>query len=82
MIGNAIHNFAEMVWSGQLIEHGIKNKKIEGRSTSTPLAKKTTPAKKIEGDAHAIFVNQQSRGQASYVSQPSYSMNPLPPFNP
>ena len=68
MIGNAMQNCVKMVWSGKLIEHGIKNKKIEGQSTSTPPAKKATPTKKKEGDAHAVFVNQQSRRQASYAS--------------
>ena len=53
MIGNAIQNFVKMVWSGELIEHRIKNTRIERKSTSTPLAK----VKKKEGDAHAIFVN-------------------------
>ena len=27
MIENAMRNFAEMVWSGELIEHGLKTKK-------------------------------------------------------
>ena len=31
MIGNTMQNFTKMVWSGELIEHGIKNKKIEGK---------------------------------------------------
>ena len=31
MIGNAMRNFSKMVWFGELIEHGIKNKKIEGK---------------------------------------------------
>ena len=53
----------KMVWSGELIEHGINNKKIEGKPTSTPHAKKATLIKKKEGDAHAVFVNQQSRGK-------------------
>ena len=79
-IGNAIRNLAKMVWSGQLIEHGIKNKKIERKPTSTPPTKKTTLAKKKKGDAYVVFVNQQSKGQASYASQPSYSLNPLSPF--
>ena len=57
MIRNAMRNFTKMVWSGELIEHGIKNKKIEGKLTSTPPAKKTTLAKKKEGDVHAVFVN-------------------------
>ena len=77
-----MRNFAEMVWSGDLIEHGIKNKKIKGKSTSTALAKKTTLAKKKEGDVHTVFVNQQSSGQASFASQPSYFVNPLPPIHP
>ena len=71
-----------MVWLRELIEHGIKNKKIEGKSTSTPLAKKATLTKKKEGDAYAVFMNQQSRGKASYASQPSYSVNPLSPIQP
>ena len=77
-----MQKFMEMVWSKELIEHGIKNKKIEGKSTSTPPAKKTTLAKKKKGDAYVVFVNQQSRGQAFYASQPSYSVNPLPPIQP
>ena len=62
MIGNALQNFTEMVWLGELIEHGIKNKKIEGKSTLTPAVKKNTLSKKKEGDTHTIFTNQQSRG--------------------
>ena len=77
-----MRNFAEMVWSGQLIEHGIKNKKIESKPTSTPPTKKTTLAKKKKGDAYVVFVNQQSKGQAFYASQHFYSMNPLPPIQP
>ena len=61
---------------------GLKIKKIEGKFTSTPYAKKATLTKKKEGDAHAVFVNQQSRGQASYASQPSYFVNPFPPIQP
>ena len=49
MIGNVMQNFTEMVWSGELIEHGIKNKKIKGKVTATP-KKKTTLAKKKEGE--------------------------------
>ena len=52
-----------MVWSGELIEHGIKNKKIEGKSTSIPPTKKTTPVKKKEKDVRVVFMNQQSRGK-------------------
>ena len=67
---------------GKLIEHEIKNKKIEGKHTSIPPANKATLAKKKEGDAYAIFVNQQSRGKTSYAIQPSYFVNPLPPIQP
>ena len=56
-----MRNFTKMVWSGDLIEHGIKNKKIEGKSTPTIL-KKTTPTKRKEKDAHVVFTNQQARG--------------------
>ena len=82
MIGNVIQNFAEMVWSGELIEQGITNKKIERKLTSTPPTKKVTPAKKKEKDARAVFINQQSKGQTSYASQPFYSVNPLPLIQP
>ena len=67
MIGNAIQNFTKMIWSRELIEHGIK-KNIEGKSTSIPHAKKATSTKKKKGDAHIVFMNQQSRGQASYAN--------------
>ena len=63
MIRNAMRNFTEMVWSKELIKHGIKNKKIEGKPTSAPPAKKAIPSKKKERDAHVIFVYQQSRGK-------------------
>ena len=56
-----------MVWSGELIEHNIKNKKIEGKVTPISV-KKSASAKKKEGDADVVFTNQQSRGQASYSS--------------
>ena len=29
MIGNAMRNFVKMVWLGELIEHGIKTKKLD-----------------------------------------------------
>ena len=77
-----MRNFAKMVWSGELIEHEIKNKKFEGKSTSIPPAKKAILVKKKEGDAYVVFVNQQSRGKASCANQPSYSMNPLPLIQP
>ena len=67
MIGNAMQNFAKIVWSEELIEHGIKNKKIEGKFILASSAKKSTPAKKKEGDTHIIFVNQPLKGQASYI---------------
>ena len=57
IIRNAMRNFVKMVWLGELIEHGIKNKKIKGKFTSTPLAKKANLEKKKEGDAHAVFEN-------------------------
>ena len=68
MIGNVMRNFAEMVWSRELIEHGIKNKKIKGKATPTPAVKKSTPSKKKEKDTHVVFTNHQSKGHASYVS--------------
>ena len=58
MIGNAMQNFAEMVWSGELIEHGIKNKRIKRKFMPSPSAKKTTLAKKKERDTHVVFTNQ------------------------
>ena len=63
-----MQNFVKMVWSGKLIEHGIKNKKIEGKSRPTPSTKKTTSTKKKEEDIYAIFTNQQSMRQASYAN--------------
>ena len=59
MIGNAIQNFVERVWLEELIEHGIKNKKIERKST--PTVKKSTPSKKKERDTHTVFTNHQSK---------------------
>ena len=81
MIGNIMRNFSKMVWSSELIEHAIKSKKIEGKATPT-LVKKTTPAKKKKGNAHAIFTNQQSRRHISYSSQPSYTISHLPLVQP
>ena len=69
-----------MVWSGELIEHGIKNKRIKGKATPIPTVKKSTPLKKKEKDTHAIFTNHQSKGHASYASQPSYTTNHLTPM--
>ena len=73
-------NFAKMVWSKELIEHGIKNKKIEGKSTHALYTKKNTPSKKKEGDTYVIFTNQQFMWQASCTSQFSYTANHLPPI--
>ena len=58
MTENVMRNFTEMVWLGELVEHGIKNKKIERKSTPTQLVTKTTESKKKEGDVHAVFTNQ------------------------
>ena len=53
-----MRNFSKMVWSSELIEHDIKNKKIKGKATSTLTpTKKTTLTKKKEEDAHAVFTN-------------------------
>ena len=71
-----------MVWLGELIDHGIKNKNIKGKATLTLALKKSTPPKKKEEDTHAVFTNHQSKGQPSYASQPSYSANHLPPIQP
>ena len=62
MIGNAMRNFAEMVWSRKLNENGIKNKKIKGKATLTPIVNKSTLPKKKEGDTHVVFINHQSKG--------------------
>ena len=43
MIGNAMRNFAKVVWLEELIEHGIKNPKIEEKSLPTTTIKKNTP---------------------------------------
>ena len=50
-----------MVGLRELIEHGIKNKKIKRKAILTPPAKKTTPTKKKKEDVYAIFANQQVR---------------------
>ena len=81
MIGNAMRNFSKMVCSSELIEHAIKSKKIEGKTTPT-LVRRVTPIKKKEGEAQAIFTNQQPRAQASYSNQLSYSASHLPPIQP
>ena len=49
-----MQNFAKMVWSRELIEHIIKNKKIE-RKAMPATVKKTTPTKKKKGDAHVVL---------------------------
>ena len=64
-MGNAMRNFSKMIWFGELIEHAIKSKKIEGKTMPAPV-KRETPAKKKIGKAQAIFTNHQPRGQASY----------------
>ena len=48
MIGNAMRNFFEMLWSDELINHAIKNKKIEENTTSASV-RRATPTKKKEG---------------------------------
>ena len=48
MIGNSMRNFAKIVWLGELIEQGIKNKKIEGKSTPKLAIKKNTLSRKKE----------------------------------
>ena len=46
-----------MVWSGELIEHAIKSKRIEGKATLV-FVKRVTPAKNKKGEAYAVFTNQ------------------------
>ena len=76
-----MRNLSNMVWSGKLIEHTVKNKKLEEKTIPTPL-RRTRLAKKKEKETHAVFANQQYRGQASYSNQPSYSTNNLSPIQP
>ena len=46
MIGNVMRNFSKMVWSGELIEHAIKSKKIEGKTTLAPIKRVMSVKKK------------------------------------
>ena len=57
-----MRNFSEIVWSGELIEHAIKSKKIDGK-TSPAFAKRATLTKKKEGEAHVVFTNPQSKAR-------------------
>ena len=52
MIGNAMRNFVKMVWLGELIEHGIKTKKLD-------VLKSPMGIEPIEedGEIKAIFSN-------------------------
>ena len=71
-----MRNLSEMVWSRELIEHVIKNKKLEEKVTHAPVMR-VASTKKKEGETHAVFTNQQYIGHASYSNQPSYSTNNL-----
>ena len=67
MIGNAMRNFTKMVWSGELIEHGIKMKKLD-------FLKSLIGTKPIEEDRgiDAVFSNQQHGGHALYLTNSPY----------
>ena len=46
-----------------------KKKKIKWKATPAPVTK-TTQAKKKEGDANAVFDNQQARGRLHMLANP------------
>ena len=81
MIGNVMRNFSEMVWSGELIKHAVKNKKLEEKTTLASL-RRIGSAQKKEGETQVVFTNHQYRGHALYLNQPSYFASNLPPVQP
>ena len=79
MIGNAMRYFMEMVWSGELIEHGIKTKKLE--ELKPPMG--SEPIEE-DGETTTIFSNQQHGGHAPYSTnrepkmKKKYRLDPIP----
>ena len=63
MIGNSNTNFSDIVFTGEMIENGVKLDKIEGIK-----AKKLAPTKK-EREIHAVFYQEKAYN-------PSYSRQP------
>ena len=72
----ATGSFANMVKAGNLIDHAIKNGKIDlGKSSSKP--RKGNLSKKKEGETHAVYQqnpSNQSRGYNSYPNHTNYQL--------
>ncbi|KAA3483834.1 gag/pol polyprotein [Gossypium australe] len=71
MVGNATKDFADVVISGELIENGIKNGRMEGSESS----KRPAPVKKKEPEAHMV-------GTGNHYAFNSYPIQPRPQFRP
>ena len=70
----ATGSFANMVKAGNLVDHAIKNGKIDlGESSSKP--RRGNLPKKKEGETHAVYQqnpSNQSRGYNSYPNHTNY----------
>ena len=69
MIGNSNKDFSDVVSTGEMIEAGVKQGKIEASET-----KKAT-LKKKEGETHAVTYQERAYNP-SYPPQPNYGYQP------
>ena len=58
-----MQNFMKMVWSGELIEHGIKTKKLEVLKPPIGIG-----SIEEDGETEVVFSNQQHIEHAPYLA--------------
>ena len=69
MIGNSNKDFSDVVSTGEMIEAGVKQGKIEASETKKPTFKKK------EGETHAVTYQGRAYNP-SYPPQPNYGYQP------
>ena len=55
LLPSAIKNFANMIMAGNLVDHAIKNKKIDVKESSSKSKGRGNITKKKEGETQALF---------------------------
>ena len=65
---SATRNFADMIMVGNLVDHAIKNKKIDVRENSFKSKGKGNFTKKKEGEIQALFQGNQPSQSRGYIS--------------
>ena len=55
LLPNATRNFADMIMAGNLVDHAIKNGKIDVKESSSKSKRKANFPRKKEGETQALF---------------------------